>query len=106
MSDEIRLRALRELRKRGVGVLGREVGTANALRFLHSYDVGRGDYTRERDQWLSARQHRHGRRSGHRFLNKRFKYGRQREGERPAATSAVHATAKIGRRVRRAGDRA
>ena len=54
MSDEIRLPGLPELRRRGFEALVRELGAANALRFLHLYGVGRGDYTRDRDQWLSG----------------------------------------------------
>lgn len=54
MSDELRLPALPELRRRGFEVLARELGAANALRFLHLYAPGQGDYTRERDRWLSG----------------------------------------------------
>jgi hypothetical protein len=32
--------------------LVRELGAANALRFVHLYAPGQGDYTRERDRWL------------------------------------------------------
>ena len=44
---------LPELRKRGFKVLVRELGAANALRFLHLCGTGHGDYTRDRDRWLS-----------------------------------------------------
>ena len=54
MSDELRLLTLPELRRRGFEVLVRELGAANALRFLHLYAPGQGDYTRERDRWLSG----------------------------------------------------
>jgi hypothetical protein len=54
MSEEVRLPSPPELRRRGFEVLVRELGAANALRFLHMYGAGRGDYTRERDQWLSS----------------------------------------------------
>jgi hypothetical protein len=30
----------------------RELGPANALRFLHLYQSGGGNYTTEREQWL------------------------------------------------------
>ena len=53
MSEEIRLPSLPELRRRGFEVLVRELGAANALRFLHLYGAGQGDYTRDRDRWLS-----------------------------------------------------
>jgi hypothetical protein len=54
MSEEIRLLSLPELRRRGFEVLLRELGAAEALRFLHLYGAGRGDYTQDRDQWLSG----------------------------------------------------
>lgn len=54
MSDELRLLTLPELKRRGFEVLVRELGAANALRFLHLHDPGQGDYTRERDRWLSG----------------------------------------------------
>jgi hypothetical protein len=54
MSDEIHLPGLPELRKRGFEALVRELGAANAVRFLHLYSTGHGDYTRDRDRWLSG----------------------------------------------------
>lgn len=54
MTDELRLLTLPELKRRGFEVLARELGAANALRFLHLYAPGQGDYTRERDRWLSS----------------------------------------------------
>jgi hypothetical protein len=54
MSAEIRLPSLPELRKRGFEALVRELGAANALRFLHLCGVGHGDYTHDRDQWRSG----------------------------------------------------
>jgi len=32
----------------------RELGPANALRFLHLYQTGTGNYTTEREQWLGS----------------------------------------------------
>jgi hypothetical protein len=54
MSAEIRLPTLPELRRRGFEALVREFGAANALRFLHLCGTGHGNYTRDRDQWLSG----------------------------------------------------
>ena len=54
MSDETRLPSLPELRRRGFEALVRELGAANAVRFLHLYGIGHGDYTRDRGQWLSG----------------------------------------------------
>jgi hypothetical protein len=41
-----------ELRRRGLEVLVRELGYANAMRFLLQYDTGHGDYTKERVELL------------------------------------------------------
>lgn len=35
-----------------ITVLFREVGIAETVRFLHQFSLGRGDYTRERDELL------------------------------------------------------
>jgi len=43
-----------ELRRRGLEALVRELGYVDAMRFLHQYDTGQGDYTRERHQLLPA----------------------------------------------------
>lgn len=54
MSEEMHLLSLPELRKRGFEALVRDLGPANALRFLHLYGAGHGDYTHDRDRWLSG----------------------------------------------------
>ncbi len=41
-----------ELRRRGLEILVRELGYLDAMRFLHQYETGQGDYTRERRQLL------------------------------------------------------
>jgi len=41
-----------ELRRRGFEALVRALGWVNAVRFLRQYEVGQGDYTRERDAFL------------------------------------------------------
>jgi hypothetical protein len=41
-----------ELRRRGLEILVRELGYANAMRFLLQYETGHGDYTRERDEFI------------------------------------------------------
>jgi len=52
MSHDIFLLPLPVLRKKGFAVLVRELGPANALRFLHLYQTGTGNYTTKPDQWL------------------------------------------------------
>jgi len=43
-----------ELRRRGLEILVRELGYLDAMRFLHQYETGQGDYTRERQELLPA----------------------------------------------------
>ena len=43
-----------ELRSRGFQALVKELGWVNAVRFLREYEVGGGDYVRERDAILPA----------------------------------------------------
>ena len=45
-------RPLHEIDRAGRAALVRELGVADALRFLRQYSTGSGDYTAERDQWL------------------------------------------------------
>ena len=54
MSHDISLLPLPVLREEGFAVLIRELGPANALRFLHLYQTGTGNYTTEREQWLGS----------------------------------------------------
>jgi hypothetical protein len=54
MSHDISLLPLAVLREKGFAVLMRELGPANALRFLHLYQTGTGNYTTEREQWLGS----------------------------------------------------
>lgn len=41
-----------ELRRRGFEALVQSLGWVNAVRFLRQYEVGQGDYTRERGAFL------------------------------------------------------
>jgi hypothetical protein len=41
-----------ELRRRGFEALVHALGWVNAVRFLRQYEVGQGDYTRERETFL------------------------------------------------------
>jgi hypothetical protein len=54
MSHDISLLPLPVLWEKGFAVLMRELGPANALRFLHLYQTGTGNYTTEREQWLGS----------------------------------------------------
>ncbi|MBM3235437.1 hypothetical protein FJZ31_03980 [Candidatus Poribacteria bacterium] len=43
-----------ELRQQGFAVLVEHVEIANALRFMRQFEVGQGDYTKERDALLEG----------------------------------------------------
>jgi len=45
---------LREIRQEGVQALLDRLGPAGTVRFLQQYELGRGDYTKERHQWLDG----------------------------------------------------
>jgi hypothetical protein len=41
-----------ELRRRALEVLVKELGYADAMRFMHLFERGEGDYTRDRETML------------------------------------------------------
>ena len=43
---------LHQIRQRGIEILNRELGPIATIRFLQQYEVGIGDYSVERHQWL------------------------------------------------------
>lgn len=42
-----------ELRRRGFEALAGALGPVGTVRFLQQFDAGRGDYARDREQWLN-----------------------------------------------------
>jgi len=42
---------LDEIRKEGIEALAKALGRVGMVRFLQSFDTGRGDYTKERHKW-------------------------------------------------------
>jgi hypothetical protein len=48
----IEMRPLLEINQQATEILVREMGIADALRFLSQFSHGSGDYTKERKQWL------------------------------------------------------
>ena len=44
--------SLEELRQRGIGALAKELGPVGMARFLQQFEMGSGDYSIARDQWL------------------------------------------------------
>jgi hypothetical protein len=45
-------KTLNEIRIQGFEVLVKNLGPADAIRFIQSYSHGNGDYTKERKAWL------------------------------------------------------
>lgn len=43
---------LMEIRKKEIEALEKALGPVGMVRFLHQFDPGAGDYTKERSQWL------------------------------------------------------
>lgn len=43
-----------QIRQRGLNALVKALGPAGMVRFLHQFDTGSGDYTKERQQWLGS----------------------------------------------------
>jgi len=43
-----------EIREIGIEVLAKALGPVGLVRFFQQFDRGRGDYTKERDQWLKG----------------------------------------------------
>jgi len=49
MKTETPLRTPSQIYREGFAVLRDHLGMADAIRFIQPFDLGRGDYTRERD---------------------------------------------------------
>jgi len=47
------VKALSEIRKIGIEALAKALGPVEMVKFIQSFDLGRGDYTKERSQWLN-----------------------------------------------------
>lgn len=45
-------RPISEISRRAAHILFKEMGVVDTIRFLNQFSVGRGDYTKERDNWL------------------------------------------------------
>ncbi|MBS3947471.1 MAG: hypothetical protein KGZ57_04050 [Dethiobacter sp.] len=41
-----------QIRKAGIDALSKTLGPVGMTRFLQQFDPGKGDYTKEREQWL------------------------------------------------------
>lgn len=43
---------LNQIQQKGLEALSRELGPVGMIRFLQMFEMGQGDYTKERHQWL------------------------------------------------------
>ncbi len=48
----MKAKTITEIRREGLEVLAKTLGPIGMVRFVQSFDLGRGDYTKERSQWL------------------------------------------------------
>jgi len=53
MSSKADFRSAEEIRRIGIEALAEALGPVDAVRFLQSFDLGRGDYTRERSHVIN-----------------------------------------------------
>jgi hypothetical protein len=49
-----KMMSLNQIRKAGIEALAQTLGPVDMVRFLQQFDTGRGDYTKEREKWLSG----------------------------------------------------
>jgi len=43
-----------QIRERGIEALAKTLGPVGMVRFLQQFEMGRGDYTRDREEWLKG----------------------------------------------------
>jgi hypothetical protein len=43
-----------EIRERGIEALAKALGPLGLVRFLQQFELGSGDYTRDREEWLKG----------------------------------------------------
>lgn len=49
----MKVKTLHEIYDEGLNALLKTLGPVDLIRFIQMFDHGRGDYTKERNQWLS-----------------------------------------------------
>ncbi|MFZ2447833.1 MAG: hypothetical protein WAW37_15870 [Syntrophobacteraceae bacterium] len=50
----IEAKPISEISRRATEILFQRMGVVDTLRFLNQFSTGQGDYTKEREQWLSG----------------------------------------------------
>jgi len=48
------MKPVSEISRRATHILFKEMGVVDTIRFLNQFSIGRGDYTKERDNWLDG----------------------------------------------------
>ena len=51
---EIRKASLTQIRQQGLEALTKALGPVGMVRFLQQFELGNGDYTHDREQWLQG----------------------------------------------------
>lgn len=49
----MKVKTLHEIHDEGIAALRKTLGPVDMIRFIQMFDHGKGDYTKERKQWLS-----------------------------------------------------
>ena len=49
----MKVKTLHEIHDEGMDALRKTLGPVDMVRFIQMFDQGKGDYTKERKQWLS-----------------------------------------------------
>ncbi len=49
----MKVKTLHEIHDEGINALLKTLGPVDMIRFIQMFDHGKGDYTKERKQWLS-----------------------------------------------------
>jgi hypothetical protein len=50
----IETRPIAEITHRATRILFEKMGVVDTIRFLNQFSIGRGDYTKDREQWLGG----------------------------------------------------
>ncbi len=66
-------KTLEQIRQEGLKALRKQLGLADTIRFLRQFEIGKGDYSKERHVWVDATSMTELRRVTSRPPNRRFR---------------------------------